>query len=58
MGRCVDLTGQKFGKLTVIKRVEDDSEAHINGYVNVSVEILLQQEVLALEVVLQNLVVA
>ena len=29
MGRCVDLTGQKFGKLTVIKRVEDDSEAHI-----------------------------
>lgn len=29
MGRYIDLTGQKFGKLTVIKRVEDDSESHI-----------------------------
>lgn len=24
MGACIDLTGQRFGKLTVIKRIEND----------------------------------
>lgn len=29
MGNYMDLIGQKFGRLTVIKRIEDNSEAHI-----------------------------
>ena len=28
MGKFKDLTGQTFGKLTVIKRVEDQKERH------------------------------
>ena len=29
MGNFIDLTGQKFGKLTVIRKAENPSEAHI-----------------------------
>ena len=29
MGNFVDLTGQKFGRLTVIRKAENTSEAHI-----------------------------
>ena len=41
MGRCVDLTGQKFGKLTVIKKEKALLMETLNGYVSVNVEILL-----------------
>ena len=41
MGECIDLTGQKFGLLTVIKKKKALPMEILNGYVNVNVEILL-----------------
>ena len=35
MGNFIDLTGQKFGKLTVIRKAENPSEAHIKWFISV-----------------------
>lgn len=41
MGQLKDLTGQKFGKLTVLRRAEDRKRGRPCGFANVSVEIRL-----------------
>lgn len=35
MYNFIDLTGQRFGRLTVVKRVEDYVSINHNGYANV-----------------------
>ena len=43
MGHFIDLTGQKFGRLTVVRylQMNERSNKKIFGYVNVNVEIKL-----------------